>query len=1062
MAVRLAVLALTICVANVDASLIECLGFGGFELMLSTLEQAKPCLLNYKANAHDMLVTLENLYFGSDEIYSFADIAKDSLASTQKNKCGLGVHKVKVDLQTELKSVEQEFLHPSLRALGLTEFRNSRVSPQQAHELLFADLEVSVFDFHLRLREIFTQLHDAHTRYVFPSFVFVVLPVKFGLRKNDLKGSVEVTAQGSVEASMLTEKSGTSGVHCSEEESDCVLDSIDGTDPLEWLQRVADDMGLYHDKGQRLNALLLQKSDGGFKDMLALMVGVDSGFPTSNPVLKFRSPAVPDQTLEWLTVIDPYKFDKTMGPNPAYQLLQKFEKRRFQYYRDRSAECAEIPACNQSFAKSRPSSPVLARAYARALPSYPSEFLEEMIELAAERHSAQSVPKELASRGDATSHTPLVLEGVESHASQGVAEALTTRMAAAPKLQENKSQAWENAAEALASRRLKINKKKSSKVPLEQTLNLKSKWEGSDDNPEPSCLKKSDPSYEPIVEMTELVPGLGETELVTVTAVGDAVIFKLKSFGTKIGDFSKIVSAFGQASEYAKSHGQKRILFDVIGNGGGLVLLTDALQSMVLRESDPRSLCNWYNKHFPKYWRLWVESFGEGIESHVEKHMEFLNAQADLHPFPVVQWFAKWAFTYLWDLMYTSNEVLIQLDPACEEQPDSCVVDLRAIEETQEVVQRATTKEEILLAAEKLLKAHKFIPDALYGSTVKDGQRVSSRDGWFPFTGDQTLDPNTANDFVPRMEAYMDPLTEDWGGIVSNYTKHGMFVTCALVAGVDAVQNLKYEGLIPLDVMAESLYEHPFEDVAILSDGLAGSAASAFVSRLQSSGKVTVFTYGGTGEIMDSSAFAGGNIEEYQAWWPKVALAAELGQWLLPDSEWERYALKLSENGPGHHKKYPTYPYAMPTQATSSFNLNMMYIKEFASPEDDGYSLLPREFYRFPAHKHYEQWPRYLADTCENTDELVRMYNQILAEKWCNVRASPQFEDNGWDRACTVPADECPALDLVPLTISSVSIGGTAMPWALLAAAAVAATFGVASMWLGSGRSSIRQQPLFG
>ena len=63
----------------------------------------------------------------------------------------------------------------------------------------------------------------------------------------------------------------------------------------------------------------------------------------------------------------------------------------------------------------------------------------------------------------------------------------------------------------------------------------------------------------------------------------------------------------------------------------------------------------------------------------------------------------------------------------------------------------------------------------------------------------------------------------------------------------------------------------------VLTDGLAGSAASTFVTGLIASGFATAFTYGGNGGPMDSTAFAGGNVEEYDGWWPKVAMAAEYG-----------------------------------------------------------------------------------------------------------------------------------------------------------------------------------------
>ena len=52
----------------------------------------------------------------------------------------------------------------------------------------------------------------------------------------------------------------------------------------------------------------------------------------------------------------------------------------------------------------------------------------------------------------------------------------------------------------------------------------------------------------------------------------------------------------------------------------------------------------------------------------------------------------------------------------------------------------------------------------------------------------------------------------------------------------------------------------------------------------------------------------------------------------------------------------------MPLESQAArFNFNIMYLRELAEEEDESL-LLPRQYYRLPAHKHYEEWPKGLQD----------------------------------------------------------------------------------------------------
>lgn len=156
---------------------------------------------------------------------------------------------------------------------------------------------------------------------------------------------------------------------------------------------------------------------------------------------------------------------------------------------------------------------------------------------------------------------------------------------------------------------------------------------------------------------------------------------------------------------------------------------------------------------------------------------------------------------------------------------------------------------------------------------------------------------------------------------------------------------------------------------------------------------------------MDSSGFAGGNVEEYATWWPKVAVAAELGMWLLPNSSWERAsrALNATLNESGLEEVF--YPYPMPLQSQRArFNFNIMYLRELAEDDD---SLLPRQYYRLPAHRHYADWPRRLQESCGNPAAQVALYERIRGEDWCAVRRAPQYLGRGWAQACVPEARKC-------------------------------------------------------
>ena len=100
------------------------------------------------------------------------------------------------------------------------------------------------------------------------------------------------------------------------------------------------------------------------------------------------------------------------------------------------------------------------------------------------------------------------------------------------------------------------------------------------------------------------------------------------------------------------------------------------------------------------------------------------------------------------------------------------------------------------------------------------------------------------------------------------------------------------------------------------------------------------------------------------------------------------------------------YPVTMPLAvANARFNFRTSYIRQFEVPGDS--TMLPREFYRVPAHKHYNLWPELLGNVCDNPKELLAMYERVRKENWCDVRLHPQYLNNGWCADCVPPESKC-------------------------------------------------------
>merc|ERR1719350_163409 len=108
-----------------------------------------------------------------------------------------------------------------------------------------------------------------------------------------------------------------------------------------------------------------------------------------------------------------------------------------------------------------------------------------------------------------------------------------------------------------------------------------------------------------------------------------------------------------------------------------------------------------------------------------------------------------------------------------------------------------------------------------------------------------------------------------------------------------------------------------------------------------------MFTYGGVpGEIMDTSAFAGGNVLGWPAFWPMLLYGALVGDIVYGSETKIAKMLRMPDAADKLYSDVLQLP--LPTNAQTNFNYNMMFGAEFS-----GEDTLPREFNIIPAHHHF-------------------------------------------------------------------------------------------------------------
>lgn len=906
----------------------------GAPIQVGLVAHATECLGCFGISLHEALIVFENLYFGQAQTYSFTDIVRNSTASVQSNKCNLKVHDLQVDIQKGLLQVYDEFIAPAVTKLGLGSEQSRDLTAHKLQDLLLQDSAIPAVEFHSRLHQLISQLQDAHTLYSFQSMIFQFFPVNFNLEASysDTRGFkvMASSATSAVDGLALQGRSQTLSASSPRE-----VTLINGRDPLLWLQERADKIGTYHDRGQRMNALLLgnnllmNRVDGIVE--LVGWQGTVIKQAESTVSITFSDGAV--ETVDWVVGMrDDMLQAAFYTPDPHYLALQAYDKERMAWDTNRTRACKVISGCEVA----TPAGMSAARAYRHALRHVDTGLLEAAASLAAESIVTQAKAKALPALKRPTS-------------------SLKTLTVQAPR----------------------------------QSINDEGSLFGC------NSQMPTVGDYEGVSVVYSGTSGPMKEEFVTSLIIGDMAVYKITSFGAGgIEDMTTALEAFMALSKASKAKGVKRVVVDLISNGGGLVLLTDMLQSLFLKDYTPQTSCRPYNKRVSEYWDKWVRSFGIGLDASIARHLSELEQTAKSKSLETVKWYAEWSLRYLRGIVDAASSIL--------RESGGYDYKAAAVDSIIESVREASDVAAVLAVVEPFLKEHAFVPISLYGS-VGDS---STEQGWFPFTGSEVIDANTLKPF-PNLNGILEPVLERWGGVLGNYSKRGVFEAGfgrgCMTGSDEDIRGLAASGIIKqshVDALLSGDRDHPWEEIALLSDGLAGSAGSAFPSKLMGAGYATMFTYGGNGEVMDSSAFEGGNVLEYDNWWPQVAIAAELGMWLVPNSEWEQHARQMDTfSDTGASQPAAAYPRPMPwTSTTARFNFNIGYVREVSDS-----SSLPRQFYRFPAHKHFAMWHKYLQHTCANPSGLLQLYRSIYEEDWWALRRQPQYI-NDWSGEC-IPND---------------------------------------------------------
>ncbi len=352
-------------------------------------------------------------------------------------------------------------------------------------------------------------------------------------------------------------------------------------------------------------------------------------------------------------------------------------------------------------------------------------------------------------------------------------------------------------------------------------------------------------------------------------------------------------------------------------------------------------------KRITRYWELWLESFGGGIASILEKYLRRQESE----------WVADRLEAIFKEIGSIVTLVYEGLDQGVEDLGSTSLqLALDRVHNRKMLIKRMGTAAAKKLNIIQYIEQGDFLPhDVKIRETIYD---ASNRHSFPPFNAKELSQINGQR-FDPPLSNYRNLEERKWGGRTFNVSQPGEYAFCRdVVNGMSMIADNDYD-------------RNWWSQIAFVSDGTCGSACALFLQGIQSSGDAVGFTYGGiANQPLDVASFAGGNVEEYTQFTAELALARRIARLASQDlDEWSK----------AHVNSFVDSPVPMSTKSTARFNWNMMFVKVMT--DDPNSKPLPRQFYLIPARKHLSHWP-------SNQRDMDHIYAEIAAiQDWAQIPA---------------------------------------------------------------------------
>eukprot|EP00049_Salpingoeca_infusionum_P016113 m.324625 g.324625 ORF g.324625 m.324625 type:complete len:1562 (+) comp16012_c0_seq1:1093-5778(+) len=843
------------------------------------------------AHAYQTLTAVDD---GVTELYSFTDLASNARASehsTIQTDCHYEVHEVESDLQSHVtNSIASVVQHASVTQANLTP-EQVQLRLQELHNDFRGIFTLPMHDFHVALHRRFRALYDAHTAYTLPyPHLLAIFPVALGSRL-DASGNQVIVVDDLLQPHMgslydLAFNASYSTL-VTEQAVSKVITTINGVPALEWALHAANYVGSYKSQGVRLNAFL-EQTHGEMSLTTTEPLGdaftlqLEGG---TTLALRFLYIALDSTARSGLTEMLALSNSNDFAGYVRHALVTlalniSDELDDIEGGDDRRRGSQGTPLTSRT-------KPTLANAQKKQ---------DERLKLASFAE---------AMRNSSTSTNPCQEPTFNS---ASVSKRAFSFGSCIPELKATHNDQSDR------QKRKHGGRVRRDALPT-GNLTVINAWE-----PSPDTLSL----------------------LLHVSPEGERmVVYKLTTFADDDESFIQSCATFlFEALHYANIHNVDRLVFDVIGNGGGYVMLPNLLTSILAgpdhwSENTFAPYCQPYRMRMSPMLQVWNHVFGnssEGFALHVPNTMTAADMDEFLTKLQFIQGLETAVQIHFPSINYT--RFFETFEPLAQDASD--VTDRQRADALRSYLQTM------------------FDVDWSFITQYSEA-------GWFPLDVHLTEDGEL---FDPLMYPYLTPVERNWGGHTSLYTRP-YSLECSPITHDMATDTLR-----ALSRSAASL------SIGLVTDGTCGSACSLFATVLQSYGIAVTFSYGGVhGDAMDGSSFAGGNVLGWDEFWPQMMVSQALGTLFAGDAHVP------------HTARLPTL-FALPTPSTTRFNFNMNFVRAM------GAHALPREFYNIPTHRQFAMWAPLQTDWVNGRlDRLAHLYTLVQREDWEDLKQNPQFFD---------------------------------------------------------------------